>query len=184
LPPKARRNSRRRKSEHRRSLGRRVGVIGRTQANVTLLRVILKESGVDPARSRSQFGTTQILDMAPRSGIDRSWRSVRWTARSQPMPSPRTATAKASRIPSHRRLGSHRAEHPLYESEEMPAALLRVPARPEDKVETVSVDTWMCGSVSLLVGFRCPAFLRCGANSSDQWRRVSGALHEPYDDAG
>ena len=28
--------------------GRRIGVIGRTQANVTLLRVILTESGVDP----------------------------------------------------------------------------------------------------------------------------------------
>src|SRR5882724_43649 len=37
--------------------GHRVGVIGRTQANVTLLRVILTESGVDPDKvSVTQFG--------------------------------------------------------------------------------------------------------------------------------
>ena len=45
--------------------GHRVGVIGRTQANVTLLRVILKESGVDPDKvTVTQFGTTQIPEMA------------------------------------------------------------------------------------------------------------------------
>src|SRR3954453_5005229 len=41
--------------------GRRVGVIGRTQVNVTLLRVILKESGVDPDKvAVSQFSTSQL----------------------------------------------------------------------------------------------------------------------------
>src|SRR3954454_17727720 len=39
--------------------GRRVGVIGRTQVNVVLLRVILKESGVDPEKvAVSQFSTS------------------------------------------------------------------------------------------------------------------------------
>src|SRR3954454_15313137 len=45
--------------------GHRVGVIGRTQANVVLLRVILKESGVDPDKvAVTQFGTGQIAELA------------------------------------------------------------------------------------------------------------------------
>src|SRR5205814_4813949 len=41
--------------------GRRIGVIGKTQANVTLLRVILKESGIAPEKVEVvQFGTDQI----------------------------------------------------------------------------------------------------------------------------
>src|SRR5882724_6427817 len=51
--------------------GHRVGVIGRTQANVTLLRVILKESGVDPDKvAVTQFGTSQIAEMARDPAVD------------------------------------------------------------------------------------------------------------------
>src|SRR5258706_146881 len=51
--------------------GRRVGVIGRTQANVTLLRVILTESGVNPEKvAITQFGTDQIADMTRDPTID------------------------------------------------------------------------------------------------------------------
>src|SRR5882724_7658966 len=51
--------------------GHRVGVIGRTQANVTLLRVILKESGINPDKvTISQFGTNQISEMARDPSID------------------------------------------------------------------------------------------------------------------
>ena len=42
--------------------GKRIGVIGRTQANVTLLRVILSESGVNPDKvTVTQFATNQTL---------------------------------------------------------------------------------------------------------------------------
>src|ERR1700754_1422145 len=45
--------------------GHRVGVIGRTQANVTLLKVILTESGVNPDKvAVTQFGTNQLGEMA------------------------------------------------------------------------------------------------------------------------
>src|SRR5437879_4653687 len=51
--------------------GRRVGVIGRTQANVTLLRVILTESGVNPDKvTVTQFATDQLADMARDSTIE------------------------------------------------------------------------------------------------------------------
>src|SRR5437660_8726841 len=51
--------------------GHRVGVIGRTQANVTLLKVILTESGVNPDKvAVTQFATNQIAEMARDSTID------------------------------------------------------------------------------------------------------------------
>ncbi len=44
--------------------GRRIAVIGRTQINVNLLRVILTESGVDPDKvTVEQFGTDEIAEM-------------------------------------------------------------------------------------------------------------------------
>jgi len=43
--------------------GRRVGVIGRTQANVDLLKVILQQYGVDPAKVEIvQFPTNEAAD--------------------------------------------------------------------------------------------------------------------------
>src|SRR5262245_51778336 len=51
--------------------GHRVGVIGRTQANVTLLRVILTESGVSADKvAVTQFATSQIVDMARDTSLD------------------------------------------------------------------------------------------------------------------
>src|SRR5450432_2973247 len=45
--------------------GHRVGIIGRTQANVTLFRVILTESGIAPEKVEVvQFGRNQIAEMA------------------------------------------------------------------------------------------------------------------------
>jgi hypothetical protein len=45
--------------------GHRVGIIGRTQANVTLFRVILTESGIAPGKVEVvQFGRNQIAEMA------------------------------------------------------------------------------------------------------------------------
>src|SRR5712664_1832655 len=51
--------------------GHHVGVIGRTQANVVLLRVILTESGVNPDKvAISQFATNQITEMTRDPAID------------------------------------------------------------------------------------------------------------------
>ena len=45
--------------------GHRVGIIGRTQANVTLFRVILTESGIAPGKVEVvQFGRNQLAEMA------------------------------------------------------------------------------------------------------------------------
>src|ERR1700733_13374933 len=51
--------------------GHRLGVIGTTQANVTLLRVILSESGIDADKvTVVQFGIQKINEMAHDASID------------------------------------------------------------------------------------------------------------------
>ncbi|HXO71151.1 MAG TPA: TAXI family TRAP transporter solute-binding subunit, partial [Bradyrhizobium sp.] len=123
--------------------GHRVGVIGRTQANVVLLRVILKESGVDPDKvTVTQFGTGQIAELARDAAID-AFMAV------GPLDSKITidaiaATAKARGEPKFLPIDVSEAiaqKHPLYESEEIPGSTFASsPARPEDKIETVSVN--------------------------------------------
>src|SRR5882724_4316713 len=123
--------------------GHRVGVIGRTQANVILLRVILKESGVDPDKvAVTQFGTDQISEFARDPTLD-AFMTV------GPLDSKVTAdaiaaTAAARGEPKFLPIEVSEAianKHPLYESEEIAGSTFSAsPARPEDKVETVSVN--------------------------------------------
>src|SRR3954447_8606463 len=132
--------------------GHRVGVIGRTQANVVLLRVIVKESGVDPDKvAVTQFGTTQIAELAKDPAID-AYMAV------GPLDSKITseaiaATARARGEPKFLPIDVSEAiahRHPLYESEEIAGSTFSSsPARPEDKVETVSVNHLIVARKSL-----------------------------------
>jgi len=132
--------------------GRRVGVIGRTQANVTLLRVILSESGVVPDKvTVTQFSTNQIADMTKDPAID-AFMTV------GPLDSKITseaiaASARARGEPVFLPIDVSEAiaqRHPLYESEEIPgSSFSSSPARPEDKVETVSVNHLIVARKSL-----------------------------------
>jgi TRAP transporter TAXI family solute receptor len=132
--------------------GHRVGVIGRTQANVTLLRVILKESGVDPDKvAVTQFGTGQIAELAKDPAID-AYMAV------GPLDSKITteaiaATARAKGEPKFLPIDVSEAiaqKHPLYESEEIAGSTFNsLPARPEDKIETVSVNHLIVARKSL-----------------------------------
>src|SRR5712672_1152668 len=123
--------------------GHRVGVIGRTQANVTLLRVILTESGVNPEKvAITQFATNQIAELTRDAALD-AFMAV------GPLDSKITteaiaATAKARGEPKFLPIDVSEViaqKHPLYESEEIAGSIFSAsPARPEDKVETVSVN--------------------------------------------
>jgi TRAP transporter TAXI family solute receptor len=123
--------------------GHRIGVIGRTEANPKLLRVILKESGVDPAKVEiSQFGTDQAAEMVHDSAID-AFMAV------GPLDSKITseaivATAHIRGEPVFLPIDVSEAiavRHPLYLSEEIPgSAFTSSPARPGDTVETVGVN--------------------------------------------
>ena len=132
--------------------GKRIGVIGRTQANVTLLRVILSESGVNPDKvTVTQFATNQIAEMAHDASLD-AFMAV------GPLDSKITvdaiaATAAARGEPKFLPIEVSEAlaqKHPLYESEEIAGSIFSSsPARPEDKVETVAVNHLIIAPKSL-----------------------------------
>lgn len=123
--------------------GRKVGIVGKTQANVTLLQVILKESGISPDKvAIAQFGTNETADMARDQTID-AFMAV------GPLNSKITsgaieATARIRGEPKF--LGIDVADalvekHPLYQAAEIPGSTFSsAPARPDDKIDTVSVN--------------------------------------------
>lgn len=132
--------------------GHRVGVIGRTKTNVTLLRVILTESGVNPDKvAITQFATNQIAEMA-RDPALAAFMAV------GPLDSKITieaisATAKARGEPKFLPIEVSETlakKHPLYEAEEIPGSTFSpLPARPEDKIDTVSVNHLIVAPKSL-----------------------------------
>ena len=175
--------------------GHRIGVIGRTQTNATLLRVILTESGVNPDKvAITQFATNQIAEMARDTAID-AFMAV------GPLDSKITteaiaATAKAGGEPKFLPIEVSEAiakKHPLYEAEEIPGSIFSpLPARPEDKIDTVSVnhlivapkslsDTTVGGFVRQLFTVRQALAKEVPARRQDreagyrQGRRVAGA---------
>ena len=123
--------------------GHRIGVIGTTQANVTLFRVILSEAGIASEKvGVVQFATNQINEMARDPTID-AFMAV------GPLDSKITteavaATARERGEPKFLSIDVSEAiarKHPLYESEEIPESTFSSsPARPEDKIETVGVN--------------------------------------------
>jgi TRAP-type uncharacterized transport system substrate-binding protein len=132
--------------------GHRVGLIGKTPANVALLRMILTESGVAPDKvAVTQFATNQIEELARDPNLD-AFMTV------GPVDSKITAdaiaaTARARGQPKFLPIDVSEAialKHPLYESEEIPGAVFNAkPAWPDDKVETVSVSHLMVARKSL-----------------------------------
>jgi hypothetical protein len=127
-------------------------VIGRTQANVALLRAILKESGVNPDRvTISQFATNQIGEMAKDTSVD-AFMAV-GPLKSKITVDAIAATATARGEPKFLPIDVADAiakKNPIYESEEIPASIFgSSPQRPEDKVDTVAVSHLIIAPKSL-----------------------------------
>ena len=132
--------------------GRRVGVIGRTQANVTLLRNVLKESGIDPDKvAISQFATNQIGEMARDPSVD-AFMAV-GPLKSRVTIDAIAATAAARGEPKFLPIEVSDAiakKNSVYESEEIPASIFgSSPQRPEDKVDTIAVNHLIIAPKSL-----------------------------------
>jgi TRAP transporter TAXI family solute receptor len=123
--------------------GRRVGVIGKTQANVNLLKLILTEAGVAPEKVNVvQFGTGEIGEALKNDRVD-AFLAV------GPVDSKITAdaiaiTTRAGSSPTFLPITSAEIiarKHPVYESSEIAAGALGAsPARPDDDVTTLEVD--------------------------------------------
>ena len=121
--------------------GRRIGVIGRTPANVDLLKVILQQYGVDPNKVEVvQFPASEAADAI------RNRKADAYLA-AGPVNSKITSEAIAAsthdgKAPTFLPIDSAEAiaqNHPMYEASEIPAgAFGGSPDRPEDEVKTIS----------------------------------------------
>jgi len=132
--------------------GHRVGVVGRTQVNVTLLRVILTESGVNPDKvAVSQFSISQIAEMVRDPSID-AFMTV-GPLDSRITTEAITSTARVRGEPAFLSIDVSEAiahKHPLYEAEEIPgSSFTSSPARPDDTVDTVGVNHLIVAPKSL-----------------------------------
>ena len=132
--------------------GHRIGVVGRTEVNSKLLRVILTESGVDPDKvAITKFDAGQTSEMVRDTTVD-AFMTV------GPLDAKITldaiaATARIRGEPVFLPIDVSEAiasRHPIYESEEIPgSAFSSSPARPDDKIETVGVDHLIVAPKSL-----------------------------------
>ena len=121
--------------------GHRVGVVGRTQANVNLLKVILQQYGVDPAKVEIvQFPANEIAEAI--KGQKADVYLAAGPVNSKITSDAIAATTKDFGAPSFIAIDSADAiaqNHPIYEASEIPAgAYGGSPARPEDEVKTIS----------------------------------------------
>jgi TRAP transporter TAXI family solute receptor len=123
--------------------GHRIGVVGKTQANVNLLKVILHQSGVDPnkvdivqfpAAEAAEAIRNQKADVYLAAGPVNSKITAEVIA----------ASAKDSGEPTFLAIDSAEAiaqNHPVYESAEIPSgAFGGSPERPDDEVKTISFN--------------------------------------------
>jgi TRAP transporter TAXI family solute receptor len=121
--------------------GHRIGVVGRTQANVNLLKVILQQYGVDPAKVEIvQFPASEAAEAI------RNQKADAYLA-AGPVNSKITADAIAASTrdggaPTFLAIEAAEAiaqNHSMYEASEIPAgALGGSPAKPDDEVKTIS----------------------------------------------
>jgi TRAP transporter TAXI family solute receptor len=121
--------------------GRRIGVVGRTEANVNLLKVILQQYRVDPSKVEIvQFPAAEVAEAI------RGQKADAYLA-AGPVNSKITAEAIAAStrdggVPTFLGIDSAEAiaqNHPVYEAADIPAGSFGgSPDRPDDEVKTIS----------------------------------------------
>ena len=132
--------------------GRRIGVVGRTPANVNLLKVILQQYGVDPAKVEIvQFPASEAAEAI------RNQKADAYLA-AGPVNSKITAEAinastRDGGAPTFLAIDSAEAiaqNHPMYEASEIPAgAFGGSPDKPDDEVKTISFSHHIVARKSL-----------------------------------
>src|SRR5580693_5457870 len=121
--------------------GHRVGVIGRTPANVNLLKLILKQYGVDPAKVEIvQFPASEAVDAIRGQKADAylATGAIGGRATMEEI----AASTRDGKTPTFLAIDSAEAiaqNHPMYEASEIPAgAFGGSPDRPAEEVKTIS----------------------------------------------
>ncbi|MGY8710799.1 TAXI family TRAP transporter solute-binding subunit [Bradyrhizobium sp. 18BD] len=160
--------------------GHKVGIIGKTGANVALLRTILEGSGVQPDKvATAQFGTEEIEMLAQDTTLD-AYLAV------GPLDSKITAAAMAATsrgrgAPKFLPIDASEAialRHSRYEAEEIPASVFNAnPAWPEDKIDTISVNHLILARKELSETKAAAFYRQLFAVRDTITQRVAGAAH-------
>jgi TRAP transporter TAXI family solute receptor len=121
--------------------GHRIGVFGRTQANVNLLKVILQQYGVDTSKVEIvQFPATEAADAIRNQRADAYLAAG--PVNSKIIAEAIAASTRDGRTPTFLAIDSAEAiaqNHPAYEASEIPASAFGgSPDRPDDEVKTIS----------------------------------------------
>lgn len=121
--------------------GHRVGVVGKTQANVNLLKVILQQYGVDPGKVEIiQFPANEAAEAIKAQKADAYLAAG--PVNSKITSDAIAASAKDGGTPIFLAIDSADAiaqNHPVYEASEIPAGTYGgSPDRPDDEVKTIS----------------------------------------------
>ena len=121
--------------------GHRIGVVGRTPANVNLLKVILQQYGVDPNKVEVvQFPASEAAEAIRNQKADAYLAAG--PVNSKITADAIAASARDGGTPTFLAIESAEAiaqNHPSYEASEIPAgAFGGSPAKPEDEVKTIS----------------------------------------------
>lgn len=132
-------------------VGKRIGVIGRTRANVDLLNVILEQYGVDPSKvSVVQFPTSEIAEAVRNAKADAFLAAGPISSRIT-----QDAVAASSRggAPTFLAIDSADAiagRKPAYEATEISeGAFGSAPARPEEAVKTIGFNHYIVAAKSV-----------------------------------
>jgi TRAP transporter TAXI family solute receptor len=132
--------------------GRRVGVVGRTPANVNLLKVILQQYGVDPAKvDIVQFPASEAAEAIRNQKADAYLAAG--PVNSKITADAITASTRDGGTPTFLAIDSAEAiaqNHPIYEASEIPAgAFGGSPDKPDDEVKTISFSHHIVARKSL-----------------------------------
>lgn len=160
--------------------GHKVGIIGKTGANLALLRTILVGSGVEPGKVATvQFGTEEIEKLAQDATLD-AYLAV------GPLDSKITAaaiaaTSRSRGAPKFLPVEASEAialKHTRYEAEEIPGSVFNAnPAWPEDKVDTISVNHLILTRKELSEAKAAAFYRQLFAVRDTITQRVAGSAH-------
>jgi len=121
--------------------GHRIGVVGRTEANINLLKLILQQYGVDPTKVEMvQFPANEAAESIRNQKADAYLAAG--PVNSKITADAITASTREGGTPTFLAIDSAEAiaqNHPMYESSEIPAgAFGGSPGRPDEEVKTIS----------------------------------------------
>src|SRR5712691_8119101 len=121
--------------------GHRIGVVGRTEANINLLKVILQQYGVDPTKVEMvQFPANEAAESIRNQKADAYLAAG--PVNSKITADAITASTREGGTPTFLAIDSAEViaqNHPMYESSEIPAgAFGGSPGRPDEEVKTIS----------------------------------------------